>query len=103
MDLAHFQSTIENYESMIENYVSYVSSPQPDNNWEVDLAHLESQIDPTTAAIVVNNPSNPCGSVFSREHLRDIANIAVKHKIPVIADEIYDHFVSTGDLGFYSK
>jgi aspartate/methionine/tyrosine aminotransferase len=45
---------------------------QPERNWEIDLAHLESLIDTSTAAIVVNNPSNPCGSNFSREHILDI-------------------------------
>jgi len=69
----------------------------PERNWEVDLAHLEAQIDASTAAILVNNPSNPCGSVFSRQHLRAIAEIAVKHKVPVIADEIYDNFVFEGE------
>lgn len=60
----------------------------------MDLEHLESLIDENTAAIVVNNPSNPCGSVFPKSHLQDIARLAVNYKIPVIADEIYDNFVS---------
>ena len=42
---------------------------QPEKEWEVDLSHLESLIDSKTAAIIVNNPSNPCGSVFSAEHI----------------------------------
>ncbi|KAF2355837.1 Tyrosine/nicotianamine aminotransferase [Trinorchestia longiramus] len=68
----------------------------PEKNWLIDLEHLESLIDDSTAAIVVNNPSNPCGSVYPKNHLRDIANIAVKHKVPIIADEIYDNFVFEG-------
>uniref|UniRef100_A0A8W8KF42 Tyrosine aminotransferase n=1 Tax=Magallana gigas TaxID=29159 RepID=A0A8W8KF42_MAGGI len=42
---------------------------RPEKNWEVDLDHLESLIDDKTATILINNPSNPCGSVFSRNHL----------------------------------
>lgn len=61
----------------------------------MDLADLEAQIDSKTAAIVVNNPSNPCGSVYSAEHLQKILDIAAKYTIPIIADEIYDFFVST--------
>ena len=39
----------------------------PEKGWQVDLAHLESLIEPgKTKAILVNNPSNPCGSVFDR-------------------------------------
>lgn len=59
----------------------------------MDLEHLESLIDKNTAAIVVNNPSNPCGSVYSEQHLRDILAIAERNCVPVIADEIYDFFV----------
>ena len=42
---------------------------QPERQWEADLEEMESLIDVNTRAIVVTNPSNPCGSVFSRKHL----------------------------------
>ena len=42
---------------------------QPEKEWEADLAHMESLIDEKTRFILVNNPSNPCGSVYSKEHL----------------------------------
>jgi tyrosine aminotransferase len=61
----------------------------PENNWEADLAQLESLIDGRTKAIIVNNPSNPCGAVFSRQHLEAILRLADTYKIPIIADEIY--------------
>lgn len=67
---------------------------QPEFGWEVDLDHLESQIDESTAAIIINNPSNPCGSVFSKHHLLDILEIAARYYVPIIADEIYEHMVS---------
>lgn len=69
---------------------------KPEQNWEVDLESLESMIDENTAALVVNNPSNPCGSVFSRQHLQEIVDLAEKYFIPIIADEIYEHFVFSG-------
>jgi tyrosine aminotransferase len=65
----------------------------PEVNWMVDLEHMEAMIDEHTKAIIINNPSNPCGSVFDESHLRDILNIAERHCIPIIADEIYEHFV----------
>lgn len=42
------------------------------------------------------NPSNPCGSVYNKEHLLDILNVASRNKVPIIADEIYEHFVFSG-------
>lgn len=66
---------------------------QPEDGWKVDLKSLESQIDENTAAIVVNNPSNPCGSVYNKEHLSEILAIASRRRVPIIADEIYEHFV----------
>lgn len=64
-----------------------------DKNWSIDLEQLESLIDEKTAAIVINNPSNPCGSVFSEQHLLDILDLAERYKLPIISDEIYDKFV----------
>lgn len=60
----------------------------------MDLEQLEAQIDDQTAAIVLNNPSNPCGSVYSRSHLNAILQVAARNFVPIIADEIYDYFVS---------
>lgn len=66
---------------------------QPTKGWEIDLIDLELQIDNNTTAIVVINPSNPCGSVYSEEHLRKIITIAERNYVPIIADEIYEHIV----------
>jgi len=70
----------------------------PEQDWEVDLLHMESLIDENTAAIIVNSPSNPCGSVFSPAHLKQILAVAEMYKVPIIADEIYDHFVFPGQV-----
>ncbi|XP_037029543.1 tyrosine aminotransferase-like [Bradysia coprophila] len=64
----------------------------PNNNWNVDLQHMESLIDDKTKAILVNNPGNPCGNVFSREHLLEIISVADTHNLPIISDEIYEFF-----------
>ncbi|CAO3593482.1 unnamed protein product [Absidia cylindrospora] len=73
----------------------------PEENWQIDLKHMESLIDEKTCAILVNNPSNPCGSVYSKEHLQAILAIAAKHHVPIIADEIYCDLVFKGNT-FYS-
>jgi len=68
----------------------------PENDWQIDLDHMESVIDENTVAILVNNPSNPCGSVFDEAHLTEILKIAEEYCLPIIADEIYEHFVFNG-------
>lgn len=68
----------------------------PEKNWEIDLEQLETLIDEHTAAIIITNPSNPCGSVYSKEHILEILRIAEKNFVPIIADEIYEHFVFPG-------
>eukprot|EP00300_Choanocystis_sp_HF-7_P030964 c39994_g1_i1.p1 GENE.c39994_g1_i1~~c39994_g1_i1.p1 ORF type:complete len:453 (+),score=89.67 c39994_g1_i1:36-1361(+) len=65
-------------------------------NWEADLEALEALIDGNTACIVVTNPSNPCGSVYSDAHLVAILAIAQRHGLPILADEIYEDMVFTG-------
>ncbi|KAM3964772.1 tyrosine aminotransferase-like [Aphomia sociella] len=69
----------------------------PEQKWQVDLKNLEDQIDDNTAAIIILNPSNPCGSVYTVEHLKEILAITRKHHIPIIADEIYENFVIFGN------
>ncbi|GAB0091602.1 Tyrosine aminotransferase [Sergentomyia squamirostris] len=68
----------------------------PDQKWIADIDHMESLIDDDTMAIVVINPSNPCGSVFSCTHLEAVVALAEKYRIPIIADEIYEHIVFSG-------
>ena len=63
---------------------------------------MESQIDDRTSCIVVNNPSNPCGSVFSRKHLEEIVAVSEKHKVPILADEVYDRLVHDEESEFIS-
>lgn len=60
----------------------------PERQWEIDLEQLESLIDEDTAAVIVNNPNNPCGSVYTREHLKKILDLAEKYYLPIIADEV---------------
>jgi tyrosine aminotransferase len=61
----------------------------PEKNWDVDLKEMEANIKPNTKAILVNNPSNPCGSCFTKEHMLDILAIADRHRVPIISDEVY--------------
>ena len=66
-----------------------------ENNWEIDLDHLDQLMDNAKVkGIVINNPSNPTGSVYSKQHLKAVFRLCERRGLPIIADEIY------GDLVF---
>jgi alanine-synthesizing transaminase len=61
-----------------------------DQDWAPDLEHVAAQVTPNTRAIVIINPNNPTGAVYSRETLLGLLEIARRHHLLVLADEIYD-------------
>ncbi|GJX31296.1 tyrosine aminotransferase-like protein [Tanacetum coccineum] len=63
----------------------------PEKDWEVDLDGVEALADENTVAMVIINPGNPCGNVFTHQHLQKVAETAKKLGILVISDEVYDH------------
>jgi alanine-synthesizing transaminase len=63
---------------------------RPENQFQPDIAEIEARITSRTRAIVVINPNNPTGAVYSRATLEGIAKLAEKHHLVVFADEIYD-------------
>lgn len=66
------------------------------NGWQPDLDDLRSKVTPRTRAIVVINPNNPTGAVYSREVLEGIAAVAREHQVVLMADEIYDRILYDG-------
>eukprot|EP00358_Blepharisma_japonicum_P004679 CAMPEP_0202948486 /NCGR_PEP_ID=MMETSP1395-20130829/13517_1 /ASSEMBLY_ACC=CAM_ASM_000871 /TAXON_ID=5961 /ORGANISM="Blepharisma japonicum, Strain Stock R1072" /LENGTH=405 /DNA_ID=CAMNT_0049650593 /DNA_START=11 /DNA_END=1228 /DNA_ORIENTATION=+ len=64
-------------------------SLRPDHGWEIDFNDLDRLVDERTKLLVIINPSNPCGSVFTKEHLLEILDWAERHKICILADEVY--------------
>ncbi len=64
-----------------------------ESNWDLSLDTLDEAITSRTKAIVVNTPGNPSGKVFSKDELEGIADIARRHDLFVVTDEIYEYFV----------
>ncbi|MBQ0794388.1 pyridoxal phosphate-dependent aminotransferase [Zhongshania sp.] len=60
-----------------------------DNGWQPSIEDIVSKITPNTKAIVIINPNNPTGAVYSREMLEQLVAIAEAHNLVVFADEIY--------------
>lgn len=73
----------------------------PENEWNPDVEDIRSKITPATKALLVINPNNPTGAVYSREILLEIAQIARENGLVLLCDEIYDRLVMDG-LNHYS-
>jgi len=66
------------------------------NEWNPDLADMRAKITPNTRAIVVINPNNPTGALYSDDILKEIIQIAREHQLVIFADEIYDKMLYDG-------
>ncbi|WP_345801929.1 pyridoxal phosphate-dependent aminotransferase [Microbacterium sp. AZCO] len=66
------------------------------NEWQPDLEDIRSKVTSRTKAIVVINPNNPTGAVYTREVLEGIADIAREHSLLILSDEIYDRILFDG-------
>ena len=92
-----FEPFYENYgaDAVIAGAVPrYVTLREPD--WTFDEAELAAAFNGRTRAIVINDPNNPTGKVFTREELTAIARLCEKHGVLAITDEIYEHIVYDG-------
>ena len=63
------------------------------NGWNPDLADIEAKITENTHAIVIINPNNPTGAVYSEETVKALVDIARRHDLVVMADEIYEKII----------
>ena len=68
-----------------------------ENDWQPDVQEMGRKITPQTRGVVVINPNNPTGAVYSRRSLEAILDLARRHNLVVFADEIYDKLVLDGD------
>lgn len=67
------------------------------NQFQPDLREIASKISPRTRVLIFNSPNNPTGTVFSDAALPQIAELAVKHDLWIIADEIYARILFSGE------
>ncbi|KAG7571489.1 hypothetical protein FFLO_00505 [Filobasidium floriforme] len=64
-----------------------------DNGWQLDPESLESMIKPNTRMIILNNPQNPTGAVLARKSLQVVVDIAKKHDLYILCDEVFRSLV----------
>jgi alanine-synthesizing transaminase len=69
-----------------------------DEHFEPDLDSMRKNINSYTKAILVINPNNPTGAVYSRKTLQGIIDLAGEFKLPIISDDVYDQMVFDGEM-----
>lgn len=74
--------------------VHYICDEESD--WFPDIKDIRSKITSKTKGIVVINPNNPTGALYSKELLEEIVKVAREHNLIIFADEIYDRLVMDG-------
>lgn len=67
-----------------------------EQNWFPDIEDIKQKVSPRTKAIVIINPNNPTGAVYSKALLLELAEVARQNKLIVFADEIYDKILYDG-------
>ena len=70
---------------------------QTDDSFKMTAAQLRAALTGKTKALILNSPSNPCGTVYTRQELEEIAAVAVEAGIVVVSDEIYDELIYEGE------
>ncbi len=87
------------YESMI-SFVGATPVPIPlreENAFRLDVDELARKITPRTRLVIINSPQNPTGSVLERSDVAGIAELAVRHDLVVLSDEIYSEILYDGE------
>jgi alanine-synthesizing transaminase len=72
------------------------------NGWQPDVDHIRSVVTPDTRALVLINPNNPTGSVADRACLEALLEIAARHQLVVLSDEIYDRMLIDPETAYVS-
>jgi len=72
-----------------------------ESDWSLDVDVLKSKLSKRTGAILLCNPNNPTGSIYSKEVLREICDIAIENNILVLMDEVYRNMIFDDNM-YYS-
>ncbi len=83
----------------IESKLEMISNPyylDEENGWIPDIDDMKSKINDKTKAIILINPNNPTGSLYTQESLLQIIDLALENDLVIFADEIYDKLLFDG-------
>ncbi|MYL42003.1 aminotransferase class I/II-fold pyridoxal phosphate-dependent enzyme [Virgibacillus salexigens] len=68
-----------------------------ENEFKLTPKELEEAITEKTKAIIINSPSNPTGMMYSREELKQLGEVCLKHNVLIVSDEIYEKLIYSDD------
>ena len=70
------------------------------NEWQPDVDHMRSQINDKTRAIVLINPNNPTGALYTKNTLKKVVDLAGEYNLPIFSDETYDKIIFDDEFEF---
>lgn len=76
--------------------VPVIVQTKEENDWKITAEEFENAMTPCTKMIIINSPGNPTGSVYTREELRAISEVAAEEDIFILSDEIYEKLTYDG-------
>jgi len=80
------------------NATPVIINGNPDNYYKISPEQLEKAITPKTHGFILNAPSNPSGSIYTKDELKALADVLAKYpEIAIISDEIYEHLTYDGE------
>ncbi len=71
-----------------------------ENEWQPDLDDMRKKLNEKTKAIVLINPNNPTGALYTKETLKKVIDLAGEHNLPIFSDETYDKIIFDEDFKF---
>ena len=76
--------------------VPVIVQTKEENDWKMTAEEFENAMTPCTKMVIINSPGNPTGSVYTREDLRAISEVAAEEDIYILSDEIYEKLTYDG-------
>lgn len=83
--------------------VPVIVTTSEETRFKMTAEMLEGAITPNTKAVILTNPSNPTGMLYSRQELESLAEVILRHDIYVISDEIYDKLIYCGEFTCFAS
>ncbi len=112
MSLCDADDEVLLFEPFYANYKSYITEfnarivavpTSAENGYHLPSAEImEKYITPKTKAILLSNPGNPTGVIYTKQEMEEIAKVVIKHDLALIADEVYREFVYDGEFSSFA-